>query len=146
MITLHVSVSVSPIKFLYNIFVVGVIWNYCFINLTWWWFLHVCCIFWKMMFPFHARACQHRHTYIHITLLIAGLVLPISSIVAAFASGGYSVSGFPPLLCVVKDQTAEYYSMWLVINLLLIAGITMLIAMTWRVHKVNTMIGLHALD
>ncbi len=128
-----------------DFFAVGVIWNYCFITLTWWWFLHVCCVFWKVMFPLHARACQHRHTYIHITLVTIGLVLPVSSIVAAFASGGYSVSGFPPLLCAFKNQNADYYSRWLVVNLLLIGGITLLIILTWRVHKVFTALGyMHA--
>ena len=111
--------------------------HYGTMNHTLWWFIHVSCVFWKVVFPIHARSYQSKYTYIHIALVIAGLAIPIPSVIAGFATGGYVNQAFPPQICTVENPDAQYYSLWLFINLLLIAGITMLIIICWKVHKVK---------
>ena len=110
--------------------------QYCIVSLALWWFFHVCSLFWKVVFPVHARGHQHYHKYIHIALVIAGLLLPVPGVIAAFATGGYAIHHFPPLLCAVEDRDTEYYTTWLIWNILLLLGITLLIIITWKVHKV----------
>ncbi len=112
--------------------------QYFVLSFSVWWFIHVCCLFWKVVFPVHARGYRRHYKHIHIVLIAVGLMLPIPGVIAAFATGGYAINQFPALLCGLKDQDTEYYSLWLAMNLLQVAGITMLIVLAYKVHKVRT--------
>ncbi len=114
----------------------GIVWQYGIISLAAWWLSHVCCIFWKVVFPLHAREHRRHQQYLYVVLTVASLLAPIPSIIAAFLTGGYAVNRFPPLMCGVKDLDVQYYSLWFVINVLWGVGITLLIIMFWRLHRV----------
>ena len=114
----------------------GVVFHYFLLSIALWWFLHVCCMFWKLQFPLHARRHQNKQNYIHAALVALGLLVPIPGIVATLVTSGYTMNHFPPLLCSTKNPNAQYYSLWIEINLLFAVGITLIIVMFWLVHKV----------
>ena len=115
----------------------GVVWQYFLINLAAWWLSHVCCMFWKITFPLHARQHKQQQKYFYTTITIGSLLIPIPSVIAAFLTNGYGLGRFPPLVCSAKGLDLQYYSLWLIINVLWEVGITMLIIMFWKVHRVG---------
>ena len=114
----------------------GVVLHYFLLNITLWWLLHVCCMFWTLQFPLHARRHQNKQKYIHAALVVVGLLVPIPGVVANLATSGFTRNSFPPLFCGTKNPNAQYYSLWIEINLLFAVGITLIIVMFWLVHKV----------
>jgi len=118
---------------------------YGLFQLAVWWFLHVVSLFWKIRFPFHARSFEtaHRLKYIHITMVIVGLVLPTLPIIVAFTAGnsstrGFGLTRFPPILCTSLQRDSTFYSLVLPINLLIAIGVPLLIIIFWIIHKVHT--------
>ena len=118
---------------------------YGLFQLAVWWFLHVVSLFWKIRFPFHARSFEtaHRLKYIHITMVIVGLVLPTLPVIVAFTAGnpstrGFGLTRFPPILCTSLQRDSTFYSLVLPINLLIAIGVPLLIIIFWIIHKVHT--------
>ena len=125
-----------------------------------WWLFHTTALLWKIRYPFHARSYQtsHKIKYIHISCVMAGLLIPFLPIVTSmakfavdlktdaplqqrnvtFLSGGlgYQQIRFPPVLCAGRDSGAVYYTSILPINLIVLAGLTELILLFWTVHRV----------
>ena len=108
-----------------------------------WWFCHEVSLFWKIRFPFHARSFEttHRIKYVHITMVIVGLLLPALPVIVTFAaatrdSRGFGLIRFPPILCSGLESDATFYSFVLPINILLAIGIPLLIIIFWIIHKV----------
>ena len=121
----------------------GTVLYYGLFQLAMWWFCHEVSLFWKIKFPFHARSFEttHRIKYVHITMVIVGLVLPALPVVVTFAaaardSRGFGLIRFPPILCSGLQSDATFYSFVLPINILLAIGIPLLIIIFWIIHKV----------
>ena len=110
-----------------------------------WWFCHVVSLFWGIQFPFHFRSFKiaHRVKYIHIPMMIVGLVLPALPVIVAFSAGepsrrGFGLSTFPPTNCdSLQSAPATFYSLVLPVNLILVTGIPLLVIIFWIIHKVN---------
>ena len=121
----------------------GMVFYYCLFQLAVWWFCHVVSLFWKIRFPFHARSFEtaHRLKYIHIVMVIVGLVLPTLPVIVAFTAGtpstrGFGLTRFPPILCTSLERDSTFYSLVLPINILLAVGVPLLIIIFWIIHKV----------
>ena len=104
-------------------------------------------LFWKIRFPFHARSFEtaHRIKYIHITMVIVGLVLPTLPVIVAFTAGnpstrGFGLTRFPPILCTSLQSDPTFYSLVLPINIVLAIGVPLLIVLFWIIHKVYAFI------
>jgi len=110
--------------------------QYFLLSITLWWFFHVSSIFWKLSFPMHARKHKQKQKWIHVALVLAGVLIPFVGVVAALTTGGYALNRFPPLFCGAVNPDVQYYSVWLVINILVAIAITMIVLMFWKVHKV----------
>jgi len=100
-------------------------------------------LFWKIRFPFHARSftTAGRIKYIHIAMVIVGLVLPTLPVIVTFTAGNPSTRGFgqtryPPILCTSLQRDPTFYSLVLPINIFLAIGIPLLIIIFWIIHKV----------
>ena len=122
----------------------GCVFKYGIFQLAVWWFCHVVSLFWKIQFPFHARSfgTAHRVKYIHITMVIVGLVLPALPVIVTFTAGdpsvrGFGLTSFPQTNCDSLQMDPIFYSLVLPINLILVTGIPMLIIIFWVIHKVN---------
>ena len=110
-----------------------------------WWLCHIVLLFWKLRFPFHAKLFEskHRFRYIHITMVVIGILLPLLPVVVAFTAGDPSLRGFrtilyPPFRCDNLQPVPLSYSLLLPLNLILVAGIVLLIVIFWVIHKVIT--------
>ena len=139
----------------------GILYSYCLFQISVWWLFHIMVLFWKVRFPFHARSFEvaHKIKYIHIICVLIGLLLPLVPIVISmakfamdinsneflrsknitFASGGlgYGQIRFPPVLCYGTDRNSVFYSLILLVNIILATGITFLILLFWLIHKVS---------
>ena len=122
----------------------GIVFYYGIFQLAVWWFCHVVSLFWKIRFPFHARSFEtaHRIKYIHITMVIVGLVLPTLPVIVAFTAGNPSTRGFrlTRFLCTSLQRDPTFYSLVLPINIVLAIGVPLLIILFWIIHKVYTFI------
>lgn len=134
---------------------VGVAQQYLFLNITLWWFFHVCMVFYKVNFPFHSRKTVQYNTHIHIVCALIGkqicvsvsmyynyffvsaLLLPLPAVISTLAKDGYRINRFPPILCSPRNSDLFYYPTMLVMNILLAVGVALLIITFWKVHKVQ---------
>ena len=126
-----------------------------------WWLFHTANLFWKVKFPFHARNFDDKNKYIHITCIIVGILLPLVPIIAIMADTavnlqkqnenstsqhrndlfisdglGFGYTKIPTLLCAPTNKNATFYSIIIMIGLILGCGCTMLIIIFWSVHNV----------
>ena len=141
---LHLQNSSMPICAIFASSSAGIVIYYALFQLAVWWFCHVVSLFWKIRFPFHARSFEttHRIKYIHIAMVIVGLVLPTLPVIVAFTTGtpttrGFGMTRFPPILCTGLQRDATFYSLVLPINIALAIGVPLLIIIFWIIHKVH---------
>lgn len=116
----------------------GFIFIYSILSITYWWFVHVCSTFWKVMFPFHARSHEKTTKYLHVIILIVGIILPIITPLVAYFSEGYIQSRFPPLLCIPRKGDVSYYGLVLPVCIVLGIGITFIVIVLHVLHQVST--------
>ena len=130
---MHVCFSVA-ISFIF--YSVGIVFYYGVIQLAVWWFCHVVSLFWGIRFPFHARSFKaaHRLKYIHIPMVIVGLVLPALP-VTLISTAGVQDSSLPSSKS-LQSASLTFYSVFLPANVLFAAGIPLLIIIIWVIHKV----------
>ena len=120
----------------------GIVFYYGLFQVAVWWFCHEISIFWGVCFPFHAKSLEkaHRTKYIHIIMVIVGLVLPALPVIVTFTTGdpsGFGLTRFPPILCTGLEKDATFYSLVLPINILMAIGIPLLIIIFRIIHKVR---------
>lgn len=117
------------------------------------WLCHILAIYWGLKFPFHARTFRttHRTRYLHIACVAVCMILPTIPVAATmikYSHGksfreavdgglGFGVVRFPPILCTGRDQDAMFYALILPVVVLLMFGMTVLIAIFWIIHKVK---------
>ena len=78
--------------------------------------------------------------YLHIVTVVVGIVLPFVPVITAFGTGGFTISRFPPVLCVPNNTDATFYSLLLPSLIIVAVGITLLIVLFWKIHKVCSLI------
>ncbi len=96
-------------------------------------------VFWTIKFPFHYRSYQNdrKIKYIHVTVLVLGLVLPGVPVGATIAAGEYVLTRFPPIVCLADNEDASFYSLILPISILVAAGTSLLIVVFYEILKVS---------
>lgn len=116
---------------------------YSIFQISVWWFCHVVSLFWGIQFPFHAKSFKtaHRLKYIHIPMVIVGLVLPTLPGIVASTAGDPTVRGFritttSPIRCSSLRKDIIIYSLVLPMNLIVVIGISLLVIIFWVIHKV----------
>ena len=137
----------------------GVLSLYLYSQSTIWWLFHICFLFWKVVFPLHARFSGNVK-YIHITCVLLGIVLPIIPIITSMADFavdlqkqnenstsqfrnnlflsrglGFEVNRFPPTRCSSTRHDAIFYSYVLTSDIMLGCGCTLLLIAVWSIHK-----------
>ena len=137
--------------------------TYANIQMLIWWLLHTANLFLEVKFPYHARSFKisSRKKYIHITCIIFGILLPLVPIIIIMADTavdlqrqienstsqyinnlfiseglGFGHTEIPTLLCTSTNTDATFYSLLIMIDVILACGCTMLIIVFWTVHKV----------
>ena len=112
----------------------GSVYCYALLQLAIWWICHVAALFWKVKFPFHAKAFNNVK-FVHILIVVAALLLPVAPVISAFVTGGFTMSSFPPLSCVTKNSNAVYFTLILPISLIVAIGTTLLILILATILK-----------
>ena len=134
---------------------------YIHFQLALWWIFHITIIFWKIVFPFHARSFGNvKMKYIHMTCIILGILLPLLPIIMSmanlavdiqkqnenstselrnslFVSGGlgFGPTGYPHNQCSASDPDAIFYSNTLIVDIFMACGCTMFLIIVWSVHR-----------
>ena len=138
--------------------------TYVISQLPLWWLFHTAIIFWKVVFPFHARSflISSKKKVVHTICLTIGILLPILPIIisitkfgvdlqdeyenstASFRNNlflsrgmGYISAISPPLLCTGSDLEVIFYTIVLPIEVILAVGCTMMIIILWTLHRVS---------
>ena len=123
------------------------------------WFFHVCTLFYKMSFPNLSQKGKKVQLLVHIILtligrfvgmststillysLIAGFIIPLPAVLTVLLSDKYryNIGYFPPHLvaCVPSDLSLWFFTLILPLDILAGAGLLMLIAIGWLLHKVK---------
>ena len=129
---------------------------YSTLSVALWWFMLTAALFWKIWFPFNAKKCEAKHQvkYIHIGCGLAGFLIPFIPVITHmssfaqraksdptidFVSGGLGFTSvrFPPLPCNGNSKVIIFYTNIFPSNLILAAGITLILLIFWLVHRVS---------
>ena len=98
-------------------------------------------VFLGVVFPIHMKrlSASGKIKYIHITMVLLGLIVPCMPVAVAFGTGGFSPRDivFPPIVCFGRDREATIYSNSIVDSILLATGISLLILVFYKLIKVN---------
>ena len=116
----------------------GFVFHYTLMQVSLWWFFNVIVLFWKMVFPFHAKSFEKAHGFkhLHITAVILGVVLPLIPVISMIATGGFVMGTIPPVVCYTRDPDITFYSVILPINVMVQIGMSLLVITFWTIHKV----------
>ena len=116
----------------------GIVFYYILLQLALWWFFHVLALFWKIKFPLHAKTAESAHLirYVHLAMVVLGLILPLVPVIATLATSGFELYRFPAILCIGTNGNASFYALVLPIMLLLQVGVTLLVVIFYTIHKV----------
>ena len=114
----------------------GSVYYYALLQLAIWWICHVAALFWKVNFPFHAKAFNNVK-FVHIMVVVVALLIPVAPVISAFVTGGFTMSSFPPVFCVTKNSNAVYFTLILPISLIVAIGTTLLILILATILKVQ---------
>ena len=76
---------------------------------------------------------------------ILGVLIPIPGVLLALLvpEWNYVINDFPPFLCSPQILNLWYYTMNLPINILVAIGVSLLILIFWKLHKVIIIILTH---
>ena len=62
--------------------------------------------------------------------------LPVTVATLTMENYGYGIVGFPPILCFPINTDLRFYSLIVIVNIILVIGIPLLIIVAWSLHKV----------
>ena len=73
-----------------------------------------------------------------------GILLPVPGVLLALSDedSQYIMFEVTPDFCLSKNSTLAYYSTVLILNLIVMAGVTLLLPIIWTVHKVSASVGI----
>lgn len=106
-------------------------------GIAYWWFVHVCVTFYKVMLPFRARSYEKYDNYTQAVLIILGVLFPAIPGCLPLAFNGYTLTRFPPLLCSPRNGPVTYYAVLLPISIAMALGITFLIIILYVLKQVS---------
>ena len=134
----------------------GIIFYYSLFQLAMFWFCNVSILFWKIRFPFHSRSfpivSPIKYRCIHVTAIALSVLAPFVPVIATMSQNaygksaaeairgglGFGITRFPPIgSCLGNHVDTTFYSLILPVLVLLIIGLTMLILLSWTIHKVS---------
>ena len=99
-----------------------------------WWLFHTAVIMygvlWPLKYKYYKENCCK---YIHAGTLLLGLVIPAIPALAANWASGYGISVLSHYVCTVREKKLTFYGLLVPADLLLIAGVIMLIIILWNI-------------
>lgn len=115
----------------------GVVNNFVFAMVDFWWLFHTIILFWKVYFPVHAKQFKYSKC-LHIVIVVIALVFPVIPIGTAFGTGGYIITTFPPLNnCFARNPAAIFYPFILPKCIIFPTGITFILITIWKLSRIS---------
>ena len=73
-----------------------------------------------------------------ISYVSLGILWPVPVIVAAFAQDSlpFTMVRFPPVWCIARNRSLNYFSLTFIPNIVMMVGVSLLLPVIWTVHKV----------
>ena len=106
-----------------------------------WWFSHTIAVFWSVWFPVHARKIHHTRyiKFIHISVIVIALTLPMIPVGILFGTGGYVLSSYTTSLstCIPRNLTTAMYVSVLPMCIVISTGITFNLLTVWKLLKIR---------
>lgn len=134
-IWLNFNVTLKPLH------VTGTVSYYIVLQLALWAIFLVVVLFLGVMFPIRMQQLEAsgKIKYIHITMVLLGLILPCVPVAVAFGTGGFSLRDivFPPIICFGVDRGATVYSHSIVDSIIIATGVSLLILVFQKFIKVK---------
>ena len=100
------------------------------------WMVQVSMLFWKLLFPFHARHWEQRGStfkYIHVGTVVLAILFPAILITISLNVGAqYKGVDYLPQLCGPDDKNVSYYTFLLPGGITSAVGVTLLWIIAWR--------------
>ena len=126
------------IKLIYSNIFTGIVQSFFYLQVTTFWLLNIFALYWKIQFPFHARYYDttKRTKYIHIACVVVAFVFPIIAPVTISATGGFTITEFPPIVCLGRDADANFYTIVFPTTIIYAVGITVMLLILWRIRRV----------
>ena len=114
---------------IFSFICLGVIQYYTSLLQTLIWLCHVSAIFWTVRFPLSAKYFESKgyFFFVHIGMVIVALVVPVIPVAAVSATGGFTLTRFPPLICFAENVDVTFYGLNLPLCILLATGITLIL-------------------
>lgn len=118
---------------------VGIVLYYVAIQLLLWWVWHAVAVFWAVKWPLHSKRfiTSRKLKYLHITLILAGLLLPALTVLIVGLKGGFTITTSPPILCTGVDVHSNFWAMIFPMSIMLGVGTSILICTLRIVIKVK---------
>ena len=85
----------------------------------------------------HKFEALGRMKYIHIGLVIAGILIPVIPVTAIASVAGFVPAPFPPIFCYSASGNAIFYGIVFPLCVLLATGISLLVCIVWLIIKVQ---------
>ena len=121
--------------------ITGTVSYYTVLQLALWAVFHVVVVFLAVIFPLYNRELDisGKIKYIHITMVLLGLILPCVPVAVTFGTGGFALrdTRFPPIICFGRDRGATVYSLTIAESVLVATGISLLIVVFWKIIMVT---------
>ena len=111
---------------------------YIFLAILYLWLFHCATIFWGVMWPYHYSVSKSsgRTKYYHILAAILSIALPLVSVVSVQFSKGF-VQRLPITReCGITTPKASLFSLIMPVNIILIAGVMLLVITLWKIANV----------
>ena len=104
-----------------------------------WWFFHISAMFCEIKFPLRAHSfkASGRMKYVHIGLVIAGILIPVIPVTVIASVAGFVPGPFPPILCYSASTNAIFYGIVFPLCVLVATGISLLVCIVWLIIKVQ---------
>ena len=117
---------------------IGAVLYYAAIQLLFWWLWHAIAVFWAVKWPFRAKKfnTSRKLKYLHISIILAGLLVPMIPVLSVGLKGGFTITTSPPILCTGVDVHSNFWAVILPISIILGIGTTVLICTLRIVIKV----------
>lgn len=126
-------------RYRFIIIYIGVVSNFVFAMVDFWWFFHATILFWRVQFPIHAKQFQY-YKCLHAAIVVFALLFPMIPIGVALGTGGYVITSFSPLNnCFARNPAASFYPFILPKCVIFPIGITFTLMTIWKLSRTDVL-------
>ena len=110
-----------------------------FTSITMFTVFHVLFMYVGVVFPFKKKYIDSSgySKYIHLTVVLLSLLVPIGPAVSAEFLGGFTINSSPPSLCLPRNTLSWFLALALPVTVFLGLAVSLLILLIYKITKVT---------